>query len=117
MKPHYLCAFCLFACIFFFSANASAQSNHYHSIAIKTDGFTAQQAIDLTDHLANEMQFILRQTCPEKKLLLIEFPTTLPVRIPTAESMILNAVELKWNQKATIERDLSRDAVMSCITD
>lgn len=92
----------------------SSQSQRLFSIAVKTDAFSAQQIQSLTEHLAEELQFTLRHSCPEQNLLLIEYPASLAVRIPTAEAMVLDAIEQQWNQKATIYRDVSRQSVLNC---
>lgn len=115
MKPSILLIFCCIIGSIFSASNTQAQESRYHTLIISTDHFTDSQLANLSDYLNEEYSFVVRGGCREQGLVLIEFPTSLAIRMNQAESQTIQAVQELWNKKATVSPDTNREAVLGCI--
>lgn len=93
------------------------QSDRAHSVVVETGAFTSNELQQLSEHLENEHSIVVAGDCRIEGLVLMEVPVSLGLRIQQAENSILTAINTVWNREATISKQVSREAVLNCISE
>ncbi len=113
MNPTFLLPSVLF--IFYFSISTLfGQEASYHQIIIETEQFSNQEIEHLKEHLISEHSFEIMASCANEGLILVGFPTTLPIRVPHAEQIITSAIAQLWEQESSVSRGKSRESILNC---
>lgn len=109
--------FTLLNCLLIFClsiSNLSAQETRYQQIIVETEEFSNDELEDLERYLKTQHSFEVLASCPDEGLILVGFPTSLPVRVPHAEEQITAAVQQIWQRKSTISRQKTSENVIQC---